>query len=127
VADLIAGITVGLLLIPQSLAYAIIANLPPIYGLYTAWVRLTPRSSQERTPTTLAAISPDTSRLAPQISSVIYTVMGTSRQLSIGPEGVVALLTGAAVEMSGSESEYAMRAEVLCLLCVAIQRALSID
>lgn len=39
VADLIAGITVGLLLIPQSLAYAIIANLPPIYGLYTAWVR----------------------------------------------------------------------------------------
>ena len=34
--DLIAGITVGIILIPQGIAYALIAGLPPIYGLYCA-------------------------------------------------------------------------------------------
>ena len=36
--DLNAGITVGVMLIPQGLAYALIAGLPPIYGLYAALV-----------------------------------------------------------------------------------------
>ena len=34
--DLIAGVTVAILLIPQGMAYALIAGLPPIYGLYAA-------------------------------------------------------------------------------------------
>ena len=54
--DLVAGITVAILLIPQGMAYALIAGLPPVYGLYAA--------------------------LTPQI---VYTIMGTSRQLAVGP------------------------------------------
>ena len=54
--DLSAGLTVGVMLIPQGIAYAMIAGLPPIYGLYTA--------------------------MTPQ---VIYALFGTSRQLSVGP------------------------------------------
>jgi hypothetical protein len=50
---------------------------------------------------------------------MISDVLLSSRS-STGPEGVVALLTGAAVEMSGTEDEYAMRAEVLCLLYVPL-------
>ena len=54
--DFIAGVTVAVLLIPQGMAYALIAGLPPIYGLYAA--------------------------LTPQI---IYAFLGTSRQLAVGP------------------------------------------
>lgn len=54
--DVFAGLIIGIILIPQGIAYAIIAGLPPIYGLYTA--------------------------LIPQL---IYTIFGTSRQLSTGP------------------------------------------
>ena len=36
--DLVAGLTVGIMLIPQGIAYALIAGLPPIYGLYTALI-----------------------------------------------------------------------------------------
>lgn len=35
-ADTVAGLTVGVLLIPQALAYAQLAHLPPVYGLYTS-------------------------------------------------------------------------------------------
>jgi len=54
--DLFAGYYCGCLLIPQGMAYALIAGLPPIYGLYAA--------------------------LTPQI---IYAFLGTSRQLAVGP------------------------------------------
>lgn len=61
--DLIAGFTVGVILIPQGIAYATIAGLPPIYGLYTA--------------------------LIPQ---VIYAIFGTSRQLATGPIAIDSLI-----------------------------------
>ena len=64
--DFIAGITVSVLLIPQGMAYALIAGLPPIYGLYAA--------------------------LTPQI---IYTLLGTSRQLAVGPVAMDSLLVAA--------------------------------
>ncbi|MFC2110721.1 SulP family inorganic anion transporter, partial [Bacteroidota bacterium] len=54
--DAIAGITVGVVLIPQGIAYAMIAGLPPIYGLYTA--------------------------LIPQI---IYALLGTAPRVAVGP------------------------------------------
>lgn len=38
IGDLIAGITVGIVLVPQSMSYATIATLPPQYGLYSAFV-----------------------------------------------------------------------------------------
>ncbi len=61
--DLFAGITVGVMLIPQGIAYAMIAGLPPIYGLYTAMI--------------------------PQI---VYAFLGTSRQLAIGPAAMDSLI-----------------------------------
>ena len=64
--DLVAGITVAILLIPQGMAYALIAGLPPVYGLYAA--------------------------LTPQI---VYAIMGTSRQLAVGPVAMDSLLVAA--------------------------------
>lgn len=66
--DLFAGLTVGIILIPQGIAYATIAGLPPIYGLYTA--------------------------LVPQI---VYAIMGTSRQLSVGPAAMDSLIVASGV------------------------------
>ena len=64
--DIAAGITVGIMLIPQGMAYAMIAGLPPVYGLYAA--------------------------LFPQI---VYAIMGTSRQLAVGPVAMDSLLVAA--------------------------------
>ncbi len=67
-ADLIAGITVALVLIPQSMAYAQLAGLPAYYGLYAAFL-----------PVMIAAL------------------WGSSSQLGTGPVAVVSLLTATAV------------------------------
>jgi len=64
--DFTAGLTVGIMLIPQGMAYAMIAGLPPVYGLYAA--------------------------LFPQI---VYAFMGTSRQLAVGPVAMDSLLVAA--------------------------------
>ena len=61
-----AGLTVGIMLIPQGMAYAMIAGLPMEYGLYAA--------------------------LAPQI---VYGVFGTSRHLAVGPVAMDSLLVAA--------------------------------
>ena len=75
--DLFAGLTVGVILIPQGIAYAIIAGLPPIYGLYTA--------------------------LVPQI---MYTIFGTSKQLATGPIAIDSLIVAAGVStLAVAESE----------------------
>ena len=66
--DLVAGITVGVMLVPQGMAYALLAGVPPIYGLYAGIVPL-----------------------------VLYALLGTSRHLSIGPVAVSALLIYAGV------------------------------
>ena len=65
-SDAFAGLTVGIMLIPQGMAYAMIAGLPPVYGLYAA--------------------------LFPQL---IYALMGTSRQLAVGPVAMDSLLVAA--------------------------------
>jgi SulP family sulfate permease len=66
--DMNAGLTVGIMLIPQGMAYAVLAGLPPIYGLYASIVPL-----------------------------IIYAVFGTSRQLAVGPVAMVSLLVVAGV------------------------------
>jgi len=66
--DVGAGLTVGVMLIPQGIAYALIAGLPPIYGLYTAMI--------------------------PQI---VYAIFGTSRQLAVGPVAMDSLIVAAGV------------------------------
>ncbi|KAF0677187.1 SulP family inorganic anion transporter [Profundibacterium mesophilum] len=66
--DLLAAVIVTIMLIPQSLAYALLAGMPPEAGIY-------------------ASIAP----------IVLYAVFGTSRALAVGPVAVVSLMTAAAV------------------------------
>jgi len=97
--DFIAGITVGIILIPQGIAYALIAGLPPIYGLYTA--------------------------LVPQ---VMYAVFGSSRQAAIGPVALDSLIVAAGVStlaLAGSDS-YIEIAILLALMVGAFQLLMGI-
>jgi SulP family sulfate permease len=66
--DLLAGLTVGVMLVPQGMAYGLLAGLPPIYGLYAGLIPL-----------------------------FFYAFFGTSRQLSVGPTALVSLLILAGV------------------------------
>lgn len=72
--DVFAGLTVGIMLIPQGMAYALIAGLPPVYGLYAS--------------------------IVPQI---IYAIFGTSRQLSVAPVAMDSLLVAAGVSVMATE------------------------
>ncbi len=97
--DLIAGITVATVLIPQGIAYALIAGLPPIYGLYSA--------------------------LIPQI---VYAIFGSSRQVAIGPVAMDSLIVATGVStiaLAGSES-YVAIAILLALLVGMIQFTMGI-
>jgi SulP family sulfate permease len=92
--DLAAGLTVGVMLIPQGMAYAMIAGLPPIYGLYASTIPL-----------------------------IIYALLGTSRQLAVGPVAMVSLLTAAgigAIAEGGTETYIAL-AVALALFVGLIQ------
>ncbi|WP_411031203.1 SulP family inorganic anion transporter [Spongiimicrobium sp. 3-5] len=80
--DLVAGLTVGIVLIPQGMAYAMIAGLPPVYGLYASLFPI-----------------------------IIYAFLGTSRQLAIGPVAMDSLLVAAglgALSIVGLENYIAM-------------------
>ncbi len=72
--DLFAGLTVGVMLIPQGMAYALIAGLPPVYGLYAS--------------------------IVPQL---VYAIFGTSRQLSVAPVAMDSLLVAAGVSVLATE------------------------
>lgn len=93
-ADLAAGLTVGVMLIPQGMAYAMIAGLPPIYGLYASTLPL-----------------------------IIYAILGTSRQLAVGPVAMVSLLTAAGIGVlaEGGTEAYIMLAVMLAFMVGAIQ------
>jgi SulP family sulfate permease len=96
---LLAGITVAVLLIPQGMAYALIAGLPPIYGLYAS--------------------------LTPQI---VYAFLGTSRQLAFGPVAMDSLLVAAGLSALSivEPSQYIQMAILLALLMGAIQLLLGL-
>ncbi|MCP5142867.1 MAG: sulfate permease [Gammaproteobacteria bacterium] len=98
-ADVLAGITVAMVLIPQSMAYAQLAGLPPYYGLYAAF-------------------------LPPMIAAI----MGSSRQLQTGPVAVVSLLTAAALEplASAGTEGYIAYAIMLALAVGLFQIALGV-
>ncbi len=97
--DIGAGITVGIMLVPQGMAYAMIAGLPPVFGLYAS--------------------------LIPQI---IYAIMGTSRQLAVGPVAMDSLLVASglgALALSGID-EYIAMAIFLALFMGTIQLGLGL-
>ncbi|MBI5462779.1 MAG: sulfate permease [Gammaproteobacteria bacterium] len=98
-ADLLAGITVALVLIPQSMAYGQLAGLPPYIGLYASFI-----------PVILAAF------------------MGSSRQLATGPVAVVSLMTAAALQpLAASNPESLLvYAAVMALLVGVFQLSLGL-
>jgi len=87
--DMIAAVIVTIMLIPQSLAYALLAGLPPEAGIY-------------------ASIAP----------IILYAVFGTSRALAVGPVAVVSLLTASAVGQVAEQGTagYAVAALTLAFL-----------
>lgn len=88
-ADLLAAVIVTIMLIPQSLAYAMLAGLPPEVGLYASILPL-----------------------------VAYAIFGTSKTLAVGPVAVVSLMTASAVGQIAAEgtADYATAAVMLALL-----------
>ena len=92
--DLAAGLTVGVMLIPQGMAYAMIAGLPPVYGLY-----------------------------ASTLPAMVYAWFGTSRHLSVGPGALTALLTAAGIGLIAQTgtTEYLAMVTLLALTVGLIQ------
>ena len=91
--DLLAAVIVTIMLIPQSLAYALLAGLPPEAGIY-------------------ASIAP----------ILLYAIFGTSRALAVGPVAVVSLMTAAAIGQVAEQGTagYAVAALTLALLSGAL-------
>jgi sulfate permease, SulP family len=87
--DVVAGATVAAYLVPQVMAYATVAGLPPVVGL---WAALAPLA--------------------------IYAVLGSSRQLSVGPESTTALMTATALAplAAGDPARYAALTAAAALL-----------
>lgn len=97
--DSVAGVIVAVMIIPQSLAYALLAGLPPQAGLYASIVPL-----------------------------VLYALLGSSRVLAVGPVAVVSLMTAATIgELAHSgTAAYAEAALALALLSGLLLTALGL-
>ena len=99
IKDLLAGLTVGIVLVPQGMAYAMIAGLPPVHGLYAA--------------------------LFPVLT---YAFLGTSRNIAVGPVAMDSLLVAVGLgtlAITGVEN-YIKMVVVLALMVGAIQLLLGI-
>ncbi|GAB5549445.1 MAG: sulfate permease [Sandaracinaceae bacterium] len=97
--DVSAGLTVAVMLIPQGMAYAMLAGLPPVIGLYASVVPL-----------------------------LVYALLGTSRQLAVGPVAMVSLLvaTGVGALAEAGSSEYVLLAVVLAGMVGVLQLAMGV-
>ena len=97
--DFSAGLTVGVMLVPQGMAYSLLAGLPPIYGLYAATIPL-----------------------------LIYAIFGTSRQLAVGPVAMVALLISSGIGQLSElgSSEFISLAILLAFLVGFIQLVMGV-
>lgn len=95
--DFSAGFTVGIMLIPQGMAYALIAGLPPIYGLYAAL-----------------------------IPNLVYVFTGSSRKLAVGPVALDSLIVASSLAAMklGSLEAYIGMAILLALFVGTIQMAM---
>ncbi|CAL1374436.1 unnamed protein product [Linum trigynum] len=90
--DLIAGLTIGIMLVPQAMSYAKLAGLEPIYGLYTGFVPI-----------------------------FVYAIFGSSRQLAIGPVALVSLLVSNVLRgIAGSSDELYIELAIVLALMVGI-------
>ncbi|KAG0039937.1 hypothetical protein BGZ82_006050 [Podila clonocystis] len=91
VRDIIAGVTVGLIVVPQGMSYAKVAGLPVQHGLYSAY-----------------------------IGAIFYCFMGTSKDLTIGPTAVISLVTGELVAELAGRFTPAQVAAISCLAVGAL-------
>ena len=98
-SDVLAGLTTAIMLVPQAMAYAMLAGLEPIVGLYASTVPL-----------------------------AIYGLMGSSRQLAVGPVAMVSLLVASAVAplAQGDAVLYLALSGTLALMVGVIQLAMGI-
>lgn len=98
-SDLMAGLTVAVMLVPQAMAYAALAGMPPETGLYASLLPV-----------------------------VVYAFLGTSGQLAVGPVAIVALLTATTVEplAGGDPGRYVQLAGILALMVGAIMLLLGL-
>lgn len=92
--DVTAGLTTAVMLIPQGMAYAMLAGLPPIHGLYASIVPI-----------------------------AIYALLGTSRQLAVGPVAMVSLLVATGVgAIASSGTELFIAYSILLALMVGVMQ-----
>ena len=98
-ADLLAGLTVAVMLVPQGLAYALLAGMPPVAGLYASTVPL-----------------------------VAYALVGSSRALAVGPVAIMSLLTlaGVGALAAPGSPEFVGLAGMLALMVGVLQLALGL-
>lgn len=98
-ADLSSGLVVAVILVPQGMAYALLAGLPPIYGLY-----------------------------ASTVPAIVYALFGTSRHMPVGPPALMALLTftGVSALAEPGSGEYISLALLLALMAGTLQLALGL-
>ena len=96
-SDLLAGLTTAVMLVPQGMAYAMLAGLPPIIGLYASLLPL-----------------------------VIYGLLGTSRELAVGPVAMLSLLTlsGVGAVATPGSAEFIAYAVLLALMVGVLQLAM---
>ncbi len=99
IKDLVAGLTVGIVLVPQGMAYAMIAGLPPVHGLY-------------------AALFP----------VLVYAFLGTSRKIAVGPVAMDSLLVAVGLGSLTivGEQNYIATVVVLALMVGFIQLSLGL-
>ena len=99
VNDLFAAVIVTIMLVPQSLAYAMLAGLPPVVGLYASILPL-----------------------------IAYAIFGTSRTLAVGPVAVVSLMTAAAVApiAAAGSAAYVTAAVTLAFLSGLVLLAMAV-
>ncbi len=98
-SDLLSALIVTAMLVPQGMAYALLAGLPTIYGLY-----------------------------ASTIPAIVYALFGTSRHMPVGPPALMALLTFTSVSALAEPGtgEYISLALLLALMVGALQLALGL-
>ena len=92
--DLVAGLTVGAMIIPQSIAYASLVNLSPLQGLGTAF-----------------------------LAKIVYLIFGTNRIMSMGPEATTAILLGHTISTQSDVQDAVRRGDNQAVLSLSTEYA----